>query len=211
VKLEDFKIPPGYALRDIHEFIRWGAGTNRVFKSAYIVERFGADITSELLACGLIEPDEYEDGWYRLSAHGLRFATTKRLPRISRAKADEKIAALLTRVRAINVRPDLLYRVVRLHAFGSYITDAPDLGDIDLAYELRSRQAEIEQAGGDWGEILWAHGKGGGTARPFYSYLKVVREIKGRDPYLTPREFAELEDLGITQTVPLFTAADEKR
>jgi hypothetical protein len=33
-----------------------------------------------------------------------------------------------------------------VHAFGSFITGAPDLGDIDLAFNLEGKQAEIERS-----------------------------------------------------------------
>jgi hypothetical protein len=68
-------------------------------------------------------------------------------------------------------RAELPYRVPKVHAFGSFITDAPDLGDIDLAFKLESKQAEIEQAGGGWIAALLARAEASGKR---LSYVRKV-------------------------------------
>ena len=59
---------------------------------------------------------------------------------ITRAKADELIAALVERARAVDADPQYLYGVSRLAVFGSYLTSKEKLGDIDIAVELGPKE-----------------------------------------------------------------------
>jgi hypothetical protein len=133
----------------------------------------------------------------------LRLANVRLLPRIDRAKAQGIVDAFLQRVRHVNARADLLYRVPMVHAFGSFITGAPDLGDIDLAFNLEGKQAEIEQAGGDWIAALLARAKASGKRLSTYddklSYgeREVQRLLRARNPYLSFHSFCEIEKLQI--------------
>ncbi len=78
------------------------------------------------------------DKWgtlYAITLNGGSLSSAKLLKPINRAKADELIKELLARVEAVNADPELLETVTRVSAFGSYITDRPDLGDIDLVVD----------------------------------------------------------------------------
>jgi len=100
-----------------------------------------------LLAEGLIEP-QTKPGHYQTTQVGDSARLVKFSARFSRAKAEEAVAGLLQRATEINTRKELTHRVLRIFAFGSYIADTDDLGDIDLVVELarRNKDKEAHQA-----------------------------------------------------------------
>src|ERR1700704_108758 len=137
-------LPTGQPRRKVRDFLRHHVNWSRLSRQD-IVEWFGEDITDELLAQGLIEParethysrtDDHTDGevipgCYRVAELGRRFASKLLIPPIPRATADQIVADMLKRARAINRNPKLLVYVRTISVFGSYLTDAQDLGDID--------------------------------------------------------------------------------
>jgi predicted nucleotidyltransferase len=50
------------------------------------------------------------------------------------------VAALIARANEINARDELVFYVKRITAFGSYLTEIKDLGDIDLVVEVAARR-----------------------------------------------------------------------
>jgi hypothetical protein len=138
MRADDFHIPAGQPFRKVRDFLR--AKPDLLTRKA-VVEHFGVDITDELKAKGLIEPAVSKGGetispdWYQVSSLGFRLSNVRLLPRIPRAKAEEIVADMLARARTINDTPGLLFWISKITAFGSFITDAEDVGDIDLSVE----------------------------------------------------------------------------
>src|SRR6266446_5851030 len=58
---------------------------------------------------------------------------------LTRDVADRNLNELRERARTANRSLDFAYRVERLTVFGSYLTDKPQLGDVDVAYKLTER------------------------------------------------------------------------
>jgi hypothetical protein len=204
MKPDAFTIPTGQSLRKVRDFLSWGH-PQECFNRISVASHFGADITDDLIAHGLIEPyqrrGERQD-LFQVSLLGGRLANVRLMPRIDRAKAQGIVDAFLERARQVNARAELSYRVPKVHAFGSFITDAPDLGDIDLAFKLESKQAEIEQAGGGWIAALLARAEASGKRLSYvrkvgYGEIEVRRLLKGRNRYLSFHSFDEIERLQI--------------
>lgn len=78
-----------------------------------------------------------------IKGHALRMARARKP--IKRETAERLVAQFLERVEQVNKDPDLLYWIDEVIAFGSYITEAPNLGDIDLGvrYTRRTRNDTI--------------------------------------------------------------------
>jgi predicted nucleotidyltransferase len=153
-----------------------------------IADRVSLDIADELLRERLLAVKKGHDGkpWYELTHAAVRLVNAKLIKRINRAKAEFYVAELLQRADDINANPDLLYRVKRITAFGSYITDAADLGDIDIAVELECKvpPEQIVQANQARARAL------GRKSLSFSEELSVgQREVdlllKGRNPYIS--------------------------
>ena len=116
---------------------------------------------------------------------------------------------LLNRVCEINSRDELVFRVKRVRAFGSYASDAPEVGDIDLAVEWEERYPDkdiIEQLL----SRAEASGKRLGTYMDRLSYgeVEVERLLKGRSPYISIQGAKCPEKFGVPAIV-LFPLAVE--
>lgn len=103
-------------------------------------------ILAALIAEGYIEPNEPEykgdKAKWQTSQKGRQVAAAKLTARFDRAKADKEVAALIERANQINKRDELVFFVHKITAFGSYLTDSNDLGDIDVVVELAPRRNE---------------------------------------------------------------------
>jgi hypothetical protein len=177
--------------------------------SAAKVRRTGQKMTDALIAEGLLRPATDEDLEYRGHSDKDRFALTdagislccaRKIKRFDRATAERYVAELLDRADAINANPDLLCRVKRIVAYGSFIRKDADLGDIDLVAELERKiddgasyvevsKARCEAAGLDYYNV-WDYGK-----------LEVDRLLRARKRYLQlivgyHHESQRLDELG---------------
>ena len=65
--------------------------------------------------------------------------------RITRTTAAEALQAFMVRVKAVNENSRFLYTVNAVVVFGSYLKNVGELGDLDLAVQLKSRIADAEQ------------------------------------------------------------------
>jgi hypothetical protein len=100
-------------------------------------------LATELVACGLLEeskrrPNDHRR-FYELGPQGPRFASTRLLRPITRAKAESIVAAFLQHVEKINERQELLERVCEVRVFGSYLEAREYLGDVDIALRIERK------------------------------------------------------------------------
>jgi hypothetical protein len=97
------------------------------------------DPTDALLAAGLIEPDPEYPRCFRVSDKGLRLSCASLLPPLTREKVNALMAAFLQRVAEVNANEDFCWGVTEVYAYGSYITDAKILSDIDLNIAMKGK------------------------------------------------------------------------
>ncbi|TFV69633.1 hypothetical protein E4K64_32255 [Bradyrhizobium frederickii] len=134
------RIPVGIRQNvDEKEYCRiWGFRFNPI-KRAEAERVFAA-----LLAEGYLEPNEPEHSRdtrrYQLSRKGRQTAAANLTKRFDRAKADEEVRELIAHANRINTRDELVFYVNKITAFGSYLSDTDDLGDIDLVVNLNVRR-----------------------------------------------------------------------
>lgn len=95
-------------------------------------------VISELVKLNYIEKigDKDDDG-YEITLEGNRLALAKAIPSINRNKADQLFTEFMQRVEIVNKDSYYLYKVSKVILFGSYLTGAATVNDIDLAVELR--------------------------------------------------------------------------
>jgi len=181
----------GQPVRKVRDFLvkhSFGFGPRNVAK------HFGTDITADLVIAGLIERDKNS---YKTTAAGDRLANANLVPPIDRAKAKRIVDEFLQRVDAINASDELLMRVKEVRAFGSFITSASDLSDIDLAIELKRK----EMPGELWVALSRARAKATGrrlrdSDEVWYGEMEVRRMLKNRNPYLSLHNIDEPVRLG---------------
>jgi hypothetical protein len=195
MRADDFDIPAGQSFRKLRDFLR---AKREIFTPKAVVQHFGIDITNELQAKGLIEPYVSPSGetispdWFQVSPLGLRLANVRLIPRISRAKAEKIVADMLARARIINDTPELLFWISKITVFGSFITDAKDVGDIDLFVEMKAKMGEPgkDRLGRDWTVALLERARNSDQQFSTYSQeldyaeVEVARLLKNRNPYL---------------------------
>lgn len=80
-----------------------------------------------------------ETGVYQTTIAGNALAMAKKLPALPRAKAEALLAKVITTATAINQNPDMAHDVTYLGVFGSFLSDAASLSDLDITYELTPR------------------------------------------------------------------------
>jgi hypothetical protein len=157
------------------------------------------EVLEEMLKRGWIARSRQSglDGrWYELTELGNSIANARLLKRINRAKANKLVADLLDRVDTINEDGAFVFRIAEVRAFGSYITGANDVGDIDLALRLERRTSE-----GDFVEALLKYAEESG--RVFNSYFDMLtfagtdirRRVRAKSPYISLHELGELNEL----------------
>lgn len=64
---------------------------------------------------------------------------------VSRRTAGKKLNEFISRVHEVNADSRFLYRADRVVLFGSFLTDAPHVGDLDLAVQLSPKEADCEK------------------------------------------------------------------
>jgi len=149
-----------------------------------------------LLAYELISEDGRQSNGhmlYRITDKGHAVGMKTLVPRMSRAKAEALLKGALERIGNVNADPELLYWVTEARVFGSYLTDADDLGDLDLAIKLERKQIE-----GDWVKACHDVADKSGKALNFFQRLtypetEVRRRIKNRSPRISLHGTDELD------------------
>src|SRR6202041_3094660 len=110
--------------------------------------------------------------------------------RIGRGTAERHLADLLKRVQAVNADESLLFYVSRVVLFGSILSDAPTVGDVDVAVELRARTDDRAQFR-TWAEdrIRLAYEEDRRfrniSDEATWPAQEVMRRVKGRSPVIS--------------------------
>jgi hypothetical protein len=76
---------------------------------------------------------------YQTTVRGNALGMAKAGKPVTRASAEEVRRKFLDRVRVVNGRQELAHSVESVVVFGSYLSDAKRLNDLDIAVELRAK------------------------------------------------------------------------
>src|SRR5262249_15110402 len=128
----------GRPLADIRAILRCDTGEGISLDDARkVLHREDRDTVEQLLGNLVSEGfvvEEKENLW-RCTSKGRDLQWVSR-SRLSRAKAEQLVATVVTRAEQINSDDTYALCVSAIVAFGSFITDKPMIGDVDLALEL---------------------------------------------------------------------------
>lgn len=130
---------PAVKLRDA---FKWFGGSP--WTSGSLADRLGVDessgsqVAAVLLDEGYIKVEHQRDEctYFTVTVKGGALALATAAKRIKRATADRLISEVIRVATCVNTDRDYFFRVTKLLVFGSYLTDCPTLGDVDLAVEL---------------------------------------------------------------------------
>jgi hypothetical protein len=178
-----------------------------------IAEFIDADIADALVQAGYLaisDERRYVHKQFAITDLGISLSNARFMKRISRAKANAIIEDMLHRADAINANSDLIYWVAELRAFGSFITDITDLGDIDVAAELHFKKEK-----GDISEANKVRAKRSGrwaslSIMGWYCFgeLEVLSLLRARSRYISLQPMDHVKKLGC-QTKLLYPRPSE--
>ena len=114
--------------------------------------------------------------WYQVTAKGAELSRHKLIKRLPRAKAVQKLEEFLERVEEWNACEPYVW-VQDVWLYGSLITNAPDVGDIDLVCKYTQNPDSPDMV--TEGEHIYfiATGKD--------EYAKVKKFLRGGSPYIS--------------------------
>ncbi len=105
-----------------------------------VSRRRAANVIKELIELGYVKDATTKgERRYKRSLAGSTLAQASAAQPLQRATAERKLSDFLGRVRRINEDDYYLYRVKKVLIFGSYLTAAERINDIDVAVDLVHR------------------------------------------------------------------------
>jgi predicted nucleotidyltransferase len=189
-------------LRQLRHRMRWDVA--ELEEAAALSAGTGGSLLKALRKQGLIE--SAERGLWTVSQAGCTFSVATAAKPITRATAERALAEFLDRVRRVNEDPHFLSKVTKVVLFGSFLRpDVERVGDVDIAVELISKEAdfdrarelnleraeELEYAGHNFRHFL---------QRECCGYLEVLKYLKGRSRVISLADYT-VEKAFVT-TVP---------
>jgi predicted nucleotidyltransferase len=87
-------------------------------------------------------PDSDDQQSWKRTVKGGALANALFSAPVSRQSAEKTLSKFLDRVRQINFSRRFLYRVRKVVVFGSFLSDAPFVGDLDLAVDLGPKERD---------------------------------------------------------------------
>ncbi len=101
------------------------------------------EVVQELVKLGLIEPVNVKDGEapsiYSTTIRGNAFGLASAAKSVGRKSATRILREFLDRVRLANENTEFAYRIESVILFGSYLSGATSVNDVDLSVELVRR------------------------------------------------------------------------
>lgn len=140
----------GYSLLQIRDVLRKLPFTNSDFTAGFFCRHLpgASQLTAKRVVLGLIEsglvtfseaPPRPSATRFELTNTGISLRAAHATKRFKRARAEQAVTKLLGMVEQINADPIYLHDIESVAVFGSFITEEPDLGDIDVGVKLRAR------------------------------------------------------------------------
>lgn len=186
----------GLPILSVRDMLRFAHGYEFTVEHAIDRLKLGkqkaAELMRELLSRGFVLVLPQRRGYpktryYELTDAGRSLCLARAVSPLTRAKAERRLKEFLARCEEVDRRDELAYYVREVRVFGSYITKAPTLGDIDLlvAFEWRPiegrdiikyNEQRVRESGRRFGNYL---------EYLYYSEHEVRLFLKSRSPYIS--------------------------
>jgi hypothetical protein len=125
----------------------------------------------------------------------------KSVRRYKRATANRVLADVIRRIQAVNEDDRYAFRVKGVRLFGSMLTDASQVGDIDLAVKLVPRYDDWERQNA----LCWSRRESKHFSsledKGYWPYVEVLRAVKSRSPLVSLHAWDAPERLGTVSRV----------
>ena len=200
---------PALAIRELFKKTKMYGGTlSDIANQLHVDQKTAQEIFDTLYAEGYIEPVETthnadkNNRYWKTTLNGNSLAIATARKPITRKTAECLLNAFLERVKAINDCPDYAYYVKQVVIFGSYLTDSPNLGDIDLAIRVEYRYNDILERSRNCQQRIELALQNGRRFKTFWAemswpYTEVIRFLRNRSPSIS---IHDLKEEGILST-----------
>lgn len=167
-------------------------------------------LVGQLLAEDILQRTGKAGKEFKLTTKGDALALARATPPMKRAHADLLLADVLRIAQEINsdgTSPDY---VAELYVFGSYLSDKPTIGDLDVGFNLARREQGMTSD--EWCD--WSH-KFGNAFLPYGSFIdrlywsrtSVLRKLKRRRARIALHDVKDLDAIGAERRL-VFTAGE---
>jgi len=138
---------PAIVIRDILRALGEGAwGAEAVAARLGTTRRVAGTLIGRLRKDGYVQTDPTFGGrWFSITPKGTRLALASAAPQLKRQTADHHLQALLERAKTVNADPYYLYRITKVILFGSMLSKAERVSDVDIAVEMQPRFDKARQ------------------------------------------------------------------
>lgn len=181
---------PALAIRKLLRAANWGMSPAHAAAELSLDAEAAAALIAALEADGFLEPPHdagHGDGpRWQLSVKGAALSMASAAAPMKRAAAEAMLLAFLGRVEQVRDGAGFVKKVSSVVLFGSAMTEAPDLGDLDVAIAFRPLHADRdEQLAAE--NFCRDSAEADGHNLDFYARLSwpdvmVRRFLKGRHP-----------------------------
>ncbi|MFZ0275063.1 MAG: hypothetical protein WBQ02_05290 [Terracidiphilus sp.] len=161
--------------------------------------RQAAEFINDMVALELIEPTmPFRDkGAFQVATRGHAFANATAAKPISRGTAERVLREFMDRVNAVNTSKEYAFKVKSAVLFGSMLSCADRLGDVDVAIDLQRRisdSARFKRQCDRRRHLAEEQGRAFSTAIDWATWPKkeVVLQLKARSRSLSLHGFDQL-------------------
>jgi hypothetical protein len=213
----------GYPALRVRELLQRGRtgewGTQFVQHVLKVEKPEAMRVLAALHEKGLIQPGESDQGeqLYRPTLLGRALAGATAGKPIRRATADRLLSEFLKRVETVNSDPHYLFRVVHVVVFGSYLSDAGSLGDVDLAIHLERKELDWDKHVA-FEDVRIAEAQNAGRTFPSYEAqiewpeTEVRRFLKGRSSAISLHDLrSDIRIIAASTHVVVYPPGDADR
>lgn len=189
-------------LRMQHYGVGWNASVDQASRMLEISRDETLQVLEELRSLGYIVFVDDALDW-KTTIAGNALANASATKPIRKSKAEQAFAQFMERVTQVNQNPYYLYKVVKVVLFGSYITDAETVSDVDVAIELSPKEADSER---HWALVEQRIDE---RERPFSNYserfywpeIEVTKFLKARSHVISLHSGEDVSKIGATYKV----------
>ena len=120
-----------------------------ISSSLKINEEQAMDLLTELEKKSYIEKDQldYGEQYWHNTVSGNALGGASAAKPYKRKTAEKALDEFMERVHKVNTDPYYLYKITKVILFGSYLTQVPEVNDVDVAVEVAPKEKDSELLG----------------------------------------------------------------
>jgi len=180
MRIKPDEVVAGFPAREIREVLRQSVdclSARHAMKILGIKTEQGIQLLARLEKGGFLEknpalPNSDDEQSWKRTVKGGALANALFSTPVSRQSAEKRMREFLDRVQQVNCSSRFLYRVRKVVVFGSFLSDAPFVGDLDLAVDLCPKEKDSRKHS----ELIRARAnEAASCGRRFRIYVEALR------------------------------------